>query len=37
VDFIARIRGQEHFASVDDLIVAMGGDTEQARAILAAQ
>ena len=37
VDFIARIRGQERFDSVDDLITAMGGDTERARTILAAQ
>ena len=37
VDFVARLRGQEKFASVDDLIAAMGKDTERARAILAAQ
>jgi riboflavin kinase/FMN adenylyltransferase len=37
VDFVARIRGQERFGSVDDLITAMGGDTERARTILAAQ
>lgn len=37
VDFVARIRGQEKFVSVDDLIAAMGRDTEKARAILAAQ
>jgi riboflavin kinase/FMN adenylyltransferase len=37
VDFVARIRGQEKFASVDSLIAAMGRDTEKARAILAAQ
>ena len=37
VDFVARLRGQEKFASVDDLITAMGKDTERARAILAAQ
>lgn len=36
VDFIARIRGQEKFDSVDDLVVQMGADTERARAILAA-
>ncbi len=35
VDFVARIRGQERFDSVDDLVTAMGGDTERARAILA--
>ena len=37
VDFVARLRGQKKFASVDDLIAAMGKDTEKARAILAAQ
>ena len=37
VDFIVRIRGQKKFASVDDLITAMGRDTEKARAILTAQ
>ena len=37
VDFIARIRGQERFDSVDDLITAMGGDTERARNILSSQ
>lgn len=37
VDFVARIRGQRKFASVDDLIAAMGKDTEKARSILAAQ
>ena len=37
VDFVARIRGQKKFGSVDDLIVAMGRDTDKARAILAAQ
>lgn len=37
VDFVARIRGQEKFASVDDLIAAMGRDTTKARSILAAQ
>ena len=37
VDFVARIRGQKKFASVDDLITAMGKDTDKARAILAAQ
>ena len=37
VDFVARIRGQEKFDSVDDLVVAMDGDTERARTILAAQ
>lgn len=34
VDFVARIRGQEKFDSVDDLVVAMGADTERARSIL---
>jgi riboflavin kinase / FMN adenylyltransferase len=37
VDFIARIRGQEKFSSVDDLITAMGADTAKARTILSAQ
>ena len=37
VDFVARIRGQEKFESIDDLVVAMGGDTEKARTILSAQ
>jgi riboflavin kinase / FMN adenylyltransferase len=37
VDFVARIRGQEKFGTVDDLIAAMGRDTEKARGILAAQ
>ncbi len=37
VDFVARIRGQRKFASVDDLIAAMGRDTEKARTILATQ
>jgi riboflavin kinase/FMN adenylyltransferase len=37
VDFVARIRGQEKFGSVADLVTAMGTDTEQARTILAAQ
>jgi riboflavin kinase/FMN adenylyltransferase len=37
VDFVARIRGQEKFDSVDELVVAMERDTEKARGILAAQ
>jgi hypothetical protein len=37
VGFVARIRGQKKFASVDDLIEAMGRDTGKARSILAAQ
>ena len=37
VDFVARIRGQQKFSSVDDLITAMGRDTDKARTILAAQ
>ena len=36
VDFVARIRGQEKFDSIDDLVVAMGADTDRARTILAA-
>jgi riboflavin kinase/FMN adenylyltransferase len=34
VDFVARIRGQEKFAKVEDLVEAMGRDTERARGIL---
>ena len=37
VDFVARIRGQEKFAQVEDLVAAMGDDTEHARTILAAR
>ncbi len=37
VDFVARIRGQKKFGSVEDLITAMGRDTDKARSILAAQ
>jgi riboflavin kinase/FMN adenylyltransferase len=37
VDFVARLRGQEKFDSVDTLIEAMGRDTAKAKAILAAQ
>jgi len=34
VDFVSRIRGQEKFGSVDDLVVAMDRDTQRARTIL---
>ena len=37
VDFVARIRGQEQFDSVDDLVVAMDTDTAEARTILSAR
>jgi riboflavin kinase/FMN adenylyltransferase len=37
VDFVARVRGQEKFGSIDELVVAMEGDTARARTILAAQ
>ena len=37
VDFVARLRGQEKFGSVDELVVAMARDTAKARTILAAQ
>jgi riboflavin kinase/FMN adenylyltransferase len=37
VDFIARLRGQEKFDSVADLVTAMGADTQRARDILSAQ
>ena len=36
VDFVARLRGMEHFASVDELIEAMAVDTDSARAALRA-
>ena len=36
-DFVARIRSQVKFDSVEDLIEQMGRDTDRARAILAAQ
>jgi riboflavin kinase/FMN adenylyltransferase len=35
VDFVSRIRGQEKFDSVDDLVVAMDRDTLRARTVLA--
>ena len=37
VDFVSRIRGQEKFDSVDDLVVAMDRDTQRARTILVPQ
>ncbi|MFB1299522.1 bifunctional riboflavin kinase/FAD synthetase [Mycobacterium sp. pW049] len=37
VDFVARLRGQEKFDSVADLVTAMGADTDRARTILSAQ
>jgi riboflavin kinase/FMN adenylyltransferase len=37
VDFVARIRGQEKFARVEDLVKEMGVDTERARTLLSAQ
>lgn len=36
VDFVARLRGQEKFDSVADLVTAMGSDTDRARTILSA-
>ncbi|MDT5282318.1 MAG: riboflavin kinase / adenylyltransferase, partial [Mycobacterium sp.] len=36
VDFVARIRGQEKFAHVEDLVATMGDDTAHARTILSA-
>lgn len=36
LDFVARIRGQRKFDSVQELIVAMGADTERVRALLLA-
>lgn len=37
VDFVARIRGQEKFGHVDELVAAMERDVQKARTILAAQ
>jgi riboflavin kinase/FMN adenylyltransferase len=37
VDFIGRIRGQQKFDSVDELVTAMNADAEQARSLLSAQ
>jgi riboflavin kinase / FMN adenylyltransferase len=37
VDFVARLRGQEKFDSVDELVTQMGTDTEHARTILSAR
>ncbi len=37
VDFVARLRGQRKFDTVDALIEAMGRDTDKARTILTAQ
>ncbi len=34
VGFVARLRGEERFASVDDLVAQMGRDCDQARRIL---
>ncbi|MEZ0341484.1 bifunctional riboflavin kinase/FAD synthetase [Mycobacterium sp. pV006] len=34
VDFVARLRGQEKFDSVSDLVTAMHADTERARSVL---
>ena len=34
---VARLRGQEKFDSVDELIVAMNADTDRARTILSAR
>jgi riboflavin kinase/FMN adenylyltransferase len=36
VDFVARIRGQEKFERVEELVATMGDDTEHARTILSA-
>jgi riboflavin kinase/FMN adenylyltransferase len=35
VDFVERIRGQERFGSVEDLVAQMGRDVAQTRGILA--
>jgi riboflavin kinase/FMN adenylyltransferase len=37
VDFVARLRGQEKFDSVTELVTAIEGDTQRSRAILSAQ
>lgn len=37
VDFVARLRGQQRFDSVTDLVTAMGADTDRARTILSAR
>jgi riboflavin kinase / FMN adenylyltransferase len=37
VDFVARLRGQEKFDSVQALVQQMGTDTAHARTILSAQ
>ena len=34
VDFVARLRGMEKFAGVEELIEAMGRDVERARTLL---
>lgn len=34
VDFVSRLRGQLRFDSIDDLVLAMGKDTDKARQIL---
>lgn len=36
LDFVGRIRGQHKFDSIEELVVAMGKDTERARALLSA-
>jgi riboflavin kinase/FMN adenylyltransferase len=36
LDFVARIRGQYRFDSIEELVVAMGKDTDRARALLSA-
>ena len=36
VDFVARLRGQEKFDSIDDLVTAMERDTDRARTALTA-
>ncbi|MCV7080450.1 bifunctional riboflavin kinase/FAD synthetase [Mycolicibacterium insubricum] len=37
VDFVARVRGMEKFAGVEELVVAMGRDVEAVRALLASR
>ena len=37
VDFVARVRGMEKFAGIEELVVAMGRDVEAVRALLLQQ
>jgi FAD synthase len=37
VDFLARLRGTEHFASAADLVLQMSRDVEQVEALIRSQ